>query len=157
MAPAVLLALLLASLPLLPGLAQEDTSSTLLDIAADPDAFRDIPWSHTMQEVADAEGGRLRTSSVVVSGEGIVLYDLAVSRITYRFDPDGALQAREFLLRKSNSAAFTSLYYSLFRRYGFPVLTKAKSAVWYVQGISISLVLGDSLTCTFTYMQPAQP
>lgn len=116
--------------------------------AADTDAFRGIPWTAAMEAVAEAEDGSEREEQVVVTGKDLTLYDLRVMRLSYQFE-DGRMTSRAFLMHRSSEEAFTSLFYSLFLRYGFPVIAEEQRAVWQTGALRIDLARGEDLTVTY--------
>lgn len=134
-------------LPLLPALAQDAAPADL-----DPSAFRGIPWTWDSGQVLAAEGGKALGGAVVASGDALALYDLAASRVTYRFDEDGHMASRTFLMRRASREAYVSLFYSLFLRYGLPVSAGDSLARWQGQDMSITLRRGDELEVTYEWL-----
>lgn len=143
-----LLPLLLACALLLCGAAQAEP----FDIEQDTDAFRGVPWDYTMEETAWAESlhtSKQHTRTVTVTGSDMALYDMLVKKISYRFE-DGVMAEREFLMQRNRKDTFTSLFYSLFLRYGPPFEAKARTAYWQAGPLGISLSRGDELKVVYT-------
>lgn len=139
----IALALLFTALPTF----AEDAASTAIPISIDEEAFRGVPWELTLAETAEMEGVRKHTRTVIVSTE-VMLYDMEVKNLTYRFTDD-VMVAREFTLKKNSKDVYTLLLYSLLLRYGMPISATDKQAVWQVDVLNITLKRGDALTITY--------
>ena len=94
----------------------------------DEDAYRHIDWDMDMDAVAAAEQGRARSTTVTVQ-ENVWLYGLEMTQLVYRFK-DGVMLSTTITARRNNAQAFSYLFFSLFRRYGVPILAEKRMAVW---------------------------
>lgn len=119
----------------------------LMDIGIDPYAFRGIPWSMTMEEVAESEGGRAYTKTVRV--KNVVLYDLDVAELAYHFE-DGQMTSRTFTFKRSGQKIFSAVFYSICLRYGLPITAERRTAAWQAGPLNVRLSRGDEMTCAFT-------
>lgn len=117
-------------------------------IEYDEEAFRGIPWDASMEDVAEAEGGKLHTRTVTVT-EDISLYGLTVTKLSYQF-VDGVMNARVFEMKVRSKEAYSSLVYSTMLRYKLPFLLADRECLWQVGELNIAIERGDKLTVTFT-------
>lgn len=113
----------------------------------DDQAFRGVPWTMTMEEVAAFEGGKTHTRTVTVTGD-VALYGLTASKLSYRFT-DGVMTERIFEMKVNTRAAFSSLFYSLMLRYGLPFNAADRQGVWQAGALNITIKRGDTLTITY--------
>lgn len=145
-------ALLIAMLPLGGALAEEAQApggaagGYALDM--DAGAFRGVPWDLPTDETARLESGRADGQTVVVAGDGISLYKLAVRELTYRFD-GGVMLSRVFRLKSRSKETYESAFYSIVLRYGIPITATAKACMWRDGLLTVRLQRGDSITITY--------
>ena len=94
----------------------------------DESAYRGIGWDMTLEEAAAAEQGKARSTTVTVQ-EDLWVYGLEMKKLVYRFEDD-EMVSRTFTAKLSSAEAFSYLFFSLFRRYGVPILAEKRKAVW---------------------------
>ncbi|HML48039.1 MAG TPA: hypothetical protein PKE04_14960 [Clostridia bacterium] len=105
-----------------------DQETQAEDARYDESAYRNIGWDMTPEAVAAAKQVKARSTTVTVQ-EGLLLYELEMKKLVYRFE-DGIMVSRTFTAKLNNAEAFSYLFFSLFRRYGIPILAEKRKAVW---------------------------
>ena len=107
----------------------------------DESAYRNVAWDVSLDAVAEAEQGKARSSTVTVQ-EDVWLYGLEMKKLVYQFREE-VMTSRTFTAKTNNVDAFSYLFFSLFRRYGVPILAEKRKAVWGDVQATITLQRGS--------------
>jgi hypothetical protein len=100
------------------------------------------------EETAATEDVLQRKQTVTVD-KNVVLYEQAVSKLVYRF-VDDVMVSRTFTLKQNNSRVYAALMYELCMRYGAPIISIKRKAVWQAGALNVTLSRGASHTLTYT-------
>lgn len=132
---------------------QEQIQQESKDTVEDVSAMREIDWTCTAEQVAEAEGVEAKKNKVIV--KDIELYGFP-GTLTYNFDEEGRMVSRRFKMKSSKSAIYESQVYSIFARYGNPISMKRNEAIWRTEELRVTISRKDGNVVTFERIWPQE-